>query len=37
MVDTAYTHPRLPFFVTLAGATPAAPVCVTFIGPTFLA
>jgi len=35
VVDTAYTHPRFPFFVTHAGATPVAPVCVAFIGPTF--
>ena len=35
MVDTANTHPRFPFFVTHTGATPVAPVCVTFVGPTF--
>jgi len=35
VVDTANTHPRFPFVVTHAGATAVAPVCVTFIGPTF--
>jgi len=37
VVETANTHPRFPFFVTHTGSTPVAPVCVTFIGPTFLA
>ena len=35
VVDTANTHSRFPFFVTHAGATAVAPVCVTFIGPAF--
>ena len=37
VLGTTYTHSRFPFFVTLTGATSVAPVCVTFIGSTFLA